>query len=56
MHEIMQQIESGVLVHPQNDRWHDFFKFLKSKTPNDVDVPNPLGSGPIKGVPNLVRL
>ena len=46
--EIMEQIESGVLVHPQNDRWHDFFKFLKSKISNDVDVPNPLilgGSG-----------
>ena len=46
--EIMEQIESGVLVYPQNDRWHDFFKFLKSKIPNDIDVPNPLilgGSG-----------
>ena len=44
----MEQIESGVLVHPQNDRWHDFFKFLLSRIPNDVDVPNPLilgGSG-----------
>ncbi len=46
--EIMEQIESGVLVHPQNNIWHDFFKFLKSKIPNEVDVPNPLilgGSG-----------
>lgn len=46
--EIMEQIESGVLVHPQNDRWHDLFKLLKSKLPDDVDVPNPLilvGSG-----------
>ena len=29
-------------------KWHDFFNFLKSKLPNDADVPNPLilgGSG-----------
>ena len=46
--EIMEQIKSGVLVHPQNDKWHEFFKFLKSKIHHDIDVPNPLilgGSG-----------
>ena len=44
----MKQIDSGVLVHPQNDRWHDLFKLLKSKLSDDIEVPNPLilgGSG-----------
>jgi hypothetical protein len=46
--KFVRDIESGRLVSPQGRNWHDFFKFLKSKLPDNVEIPNPLilgGSG-----------
>ena len=45
---LVHDIGSGKLVSPQGGKWHDFFKFLKSKLPDNEGIPNPLilgGSG-----------
>jgi hypothetical protein len=42
---LVHDIGSGKLVSPQGEKWHDFFKFLKSKLPDNGGIPNPLISG-----------
>ncbi len=45
--DIRNNIQSGIYVYPKT-RWHDFFVFVKSKLPDNVEIPNPLilaGSG-----------
>jgi hypothetical protein len=45
---LVHDMGSGKLVSPQGKKWHDFFKFLKSKLPDNEGIPNPLilgGSG-----------
>jgi hypothetical protein len=39
---LVHDIGSGKLVSSQGGKWHDFFKFLKSKLPDNVEIPNPL--------------
>lgn len=40
--EILVRIESLELVSPKGLKWHEFFEFLKSKLPDDVEIDNPL--------------
>ena len=41
--QLLKRITSGELVYPsQATDWNRFFKLIKSKLPNDADIPNPL--------------